>query len=306
MSKYSIHRDFKPLENKKPLFLPALFSLSNKRSKKYLSEIDLPDNVNITPVTISVYNKDEISVKIYTPKNSNPDQALIYCHGGSFSFIEAPYQVNLCIDYAVKTPCKVISVDYRLIPKHPFPTALEDCYSAAKWVHDNAQALGINQDKIAIGGDDSGAALAAGVTFLNREREAFNIAFQMLIQPITSMKMNTQSMKQYNNTPMWNSKLNKKMWHHYLKDAKDTKFAAPLDMDNHDNLPDAYIEVAEFDCLRDEGIAYASVLERSNINVELNMTEGTVHGYDVIENSEVTIDNKDKRIKALQRYFSSL
>jgi acetyl esterase len=306
MSRYSIHSDFKPLDNKKPLFIPFLFSHANKRTKKYLSKIETPKNINIISELIEGYQGEDISVKIYTPRNTNPDRVLIYCHGGSFAFNEAPYQVRLCMDYAVKTPCKVISVDYRLIPKHPFPWALEDCYKAVKWAHDNAEALGIKRQNIAVGGDDSGAALAAGVTLLARERKEFNIGFQMLIHPITSMKMNTPSMKEYTDTPMWNAKLNQKMWHYYLNHADETRFAAPLDMSNHDHLPNAYIEVAEFDCLRDEGIAYASILERAGIDVELNQTTGTVHGFDVVERSDITLEHKQRRIEALQHHFNSV
>ena len=306
MSKYPINSDFKPLENKKPLFLPMLFSMSNKRSEKYLSKIEIPDNLNVTPLSIHGYENAEIKLKIYTPKLSNPDKALVYFHGGSFAYKEAPYQINLYIDYAVKTPCKVISVDYRLLPDHTYPTALEDCYAAVQWVHTHAEELGIDKNKIAVGGDDTGGALAAGVTLLARERNAFNIGFQMLIQPVTSMKMTTPSMRTFTDTPMWNSRLNQKMWKYYLKDCTDTQFASPLDMSNHDNLPAAYIETAEFDCLRDEGTAYAKILERSGIDVELNETKGTVHNFDVVENSEITIQHKNKRIQALQRYFNSI
>lgn len=304
MSKYPVHSDFKPLQKKKPLFLPMLFSLSNKRSKKYISKMDLPDNVNITPVNVPGFNGQSTPVKIYSPKHSNPDTALIYFHGGSFAYKEAPYQINLYIDYAVKTPCKVITVDYSLIPDHPYPAALFDCYEAVKWTVQHAGTLGIDSEKIAVGGDDSGAALAAGVTLLARDREEFKIGFQMLIHPVTSMKMTTPSMKTYRDTPMWHSGLNQKMWQLYLKNTDDTAYASPLDVTRHDYLPDAYIETAEFDCLRDEGIAYASVLERTGIKVELNETKGTVHNFDVIEDSEITIEHKNRRIKALQQYFN--
>ncbi len=92
------------------------------------------------------------------------------------------------------------------------------------------------------------------------------------------------------------------MWKLYLKDtASDTNYASPIDADSHHNLPSAYIEVAEFDCLRDEGIHYAEALRNEQIDVILNKTEGTVHGYDMVESSEIVLKSKALRIEVLKK-----
>lgn len=72
------------------------------------------------------------------------------------------------------------------------------------------------------------------------------------------------------------------------------------------NLPNAYVEVAEFDCLRDEGINYTEALQNSDVPVELNITKGTVHGYDMVETSQIVLENKARRIRALQKGFDHI
>ena len=304
MNKYNIHSDFDELKNTKLPFYPIILPVLNKLVQRKNNQMDLPDNVKVSNEKIKGYKGEEISIIIYEPINIVTEDCLVYFHGGAFAIKEAPYHINLCIDYALNTPCKVVFVNYRLLPKHKFPVGLEDCYAASKWVSDNADKLKINKEKIAVGGDSAGGALAAGVTLLGRDRDEFNINFQMLIYPVLSKKQNTNSMKKYDDTPMWNSKLNEKMWKLYLKDTSSNEnYASPMDAESHNNLPDAYIEVAEFDCLRDEGIDYAEALKNEQVAVQLNMTQGTVHGYDMVESSGIVAQNKALRIKALQNAF---
>lgn len=287
------------------MILPTLNKLVQRKNKR----ISFPPNVTITNEKINAYRDEEISITIYEPKDRVTENCLIYFHGGAFAIKEAPYHINLCVDYALKTPCKVIFVDYRLMPKYKFPYGLEDCYMVSKWVYNNADKLGINQETIAVGGDSAGGALAAGVTLLARDRQEFKINFQMLIYPVIDQKQNTESMKKYRDTPMWNSELNKKMWSLYMKDtssnSSNNSYASPIDAETHSNLPNAYIEVAEFDCLRDEGINYAEALGKEQVQVQLNLTKGTVHGYDMVETSDIVSKNKCIRIKALQNSFQS-
>lgn len=304
MNKYNIHSDFDELKNTKLPFYPIILPVLNKLVQRKNNQMDLPDNVKVSNEKIKGYKGEEISITIYEPTDIVTEDCLVYFHGGAFAIKEAPYHINLCIDYALNTPCKVVFVNYRLLPKHKFPVGLEDCYAASKWVSDNADKLKINIEKIAVGGDSAGGALVAGVTLLERDRNEFNINFQMLIYPVLSKKQNTSSMKKYDDTPVWNSKLNKKMWELYLKDTSSNEnYASPMDAESHNSLPDAYIEVAEFDCLRDEGIDYAEALKNEQVAVQLNTTKGTVHGYDMAESSGIVAQSKALRIRVLQNAF---
>lgn len=309
MSKYEINPDFKKLENTKLPFYPMVLPILNKLVERKNNKMMLPEKLKVTEKEIEGYNNDKITLEILEPKNNSAiDSCLIYFHGGAFAIKEAPYHINLCIDYALKTPCKVVFVNYRLLPKNPFPVGIEDCYAACRWVYDYAEELGINKSKIAVGGDSAGGALAAGITLMARDRKELKFCFQLLIYPVTDQRQNTESMKKYTDTPMWNSILNKKMWDLYLKNGLHgpKEYASPMEAASFTNLPNAYIEVAEFDCLRDEGINYAHALKNSDIGVELNITEGTIHGYDMEEASEIVLTNKMKRIQALQKAFSNI
>ena len=127
----------------------------------------------------------------------------------------------------------------------------------------------------------------------------------MLIYPVTDARQITESIKMYHDTPLWNSKLNEKMWKMYLKDGVggDRDYASPMEAKSLENLPDAYIEVAEFDCLRDEGVNFAESLRQSGNHVELYKTIGTIHGFDIAEDSEIVRLCVRRRIEALKSAF---
>lgn len=290
---------------KLPLY-PFILPFINKFLVSSVNNIKPAEGLNVTKKKIIGYQNGLIELSIYEPKNIKRNSpCLIYLHGGAFALKAAPYHKNLVCEYALKTPCKVIFVDYRLAPKYPFPVGVEDCYAAFEWVCNNTNALDIDNNRIAIGGDSAGAALAAAVCLMARDRKAPSICFQMLIYPVIDARQITKSIKKYRDTPMWNSKLNEKMWKLYLKDGVCSKreYASPLEATSLENMPDSYVEVSEFDCLRDEGINYAEALMKNGIHVELNKTTGTVHGFDIAEKSKIVHQSVAKRIDALRNGF---
>ena len=117
----------------------------------------------------------------------------------------------------------------------------------------------------------------------------------MLVYPVIDPKMQSDSMKKFTDTPMWNSKLNEKMWRIY---SKGQKVFNPLQADLSD-FPETYIETAQFDCLHDEGVNFADRLSKSGAKCELNETKGTMHGFDIKLQSSTTQSAIDKRIEFL-------
>lgn len=131
MNEYNIHKDFKKYENLKFNLNPQLLPLMNVLIAFGASRVKPLDGLNVTKHKIKSYQDGEIGLMIYEPKNiAKNAPCLIYLHGGAFAFKAAPYHVSLAQEYALKTPCKVIVVDYRLLPKYPFSFAIEDCYAA--------------------------------------------------------------------------------------------------------------------------------------------------------------------------------
>ena len=249
-----------------------------------------------------------ISALLLTPDGIGGNApCLVYCHGGAFVMEAAPSHYALMAEYAVGARCKVLFVRYRLAPKHAFPVPVLDCFSTYRWVLQNAATLRVDPARIAVGGDSAGGCLAAAICLMARDKGVPLPCFQMLIYPALDRRMQTASMRLYRDTPMWNARLNEKMWRWYLpkQTTLDIAYASPSEAATLAGLPDAYLETAEFDCLRDEGIAYARALQSAGCAVERNGTSGTMHGFDGVLRSPTVRACVERRIGALQRVFDS-
>ena len=309
MGKYNFHHDFKSVEKVEVPLSPFLLPMMNWFLSRMIKAVKPPRDLKRTIRKIPGYQNGMIDLTIFEPRESHKElPCLIYFHGGAFVLQASTYHIHLLSEIALQVPCKVIFVDYRLAPKFAFPTGLEDCFAAYRWVCENSKSLGIDKDRIAVGGDSAGGALAAAVTLMARDRKTTRICFQMLVYPVTDARQITESMRNFVDTPLWNSKQNRKMWRLYLKDGVDIKreYFSPVEASSFANLPDAYIEVAEFDCLRDEGINYAECLQKDGVSVELNKTIGTIHGFEIVEGSELVRQSAQRRIAALKKGFGLL
>lgn len=301
--KYNINREFFP-------FSRIAMPIKNPRLAGFLGSImPVPrwifhdKEVSVKKEKIKGYKGEEIEILIFSPKNIDKQAPLlVYCHGGGFFFGGAGYHYKIAKKYAKSLPCKLIFVQYRLAPKYPFPTAPEDCFAAYKWALYNADSLGIDKHRIAVGGDSAGGNLAAVVSQMARDRGEILPACQMLIYPVTDRRMTSESSRLMTDAPMWNSTLSKMMWQGYLQgyEGEDIVYASPAEAKSFSGLPDAYVETAEFDSLRDEGIAYANLLKDSGIDVVLRETKGTMHGYDIVAKSSVTKESVAARIDFLK------
>lgn len=114
-------------------------------------------------------------------------------------------------------------------------------------------------------------------------------------------------MEKYKDTPIWNSKAHKRMWPKYIdfEELRNYKeyYLSPLEAKAFKDLPPTYIETAEFDCLHDEAIEYKDKLTEANVEVELNETKGTVHGFDINIKNNLAIKAIEKRVEFLQNIF---
>ncbi|MCD4827265.1 MAG: alpha/beta hydrolase [Acholeplasmataceae bacterium] len=231
---------------------------------------------------IKGYQNQKIKVFYLKHKKQNtPKKALIYLHGGSFQLEGTPFHIRNLSKISLQSGHNAIYVKYRLAPKYPFPYGLEDSYQAYLWVKEHADMLDINIKHISIGGDSAGGNLAIGVACLVRDRlkESFNKV--LLFYPVIDHRQVTESIKLYTDTPVFNSRLNEDMWESYLKngDFGMLEYASFMDSNLRD-FPETYIETAEYDCLRDEGIMFAEKLKDLNTKVYERHTMHSVHGYD--------------------------
>jgi acetyl esterase len=269
-----------------------------------LSNFFVLPHKNIKKSTFILRGYEHHKVKVYFFRKRKDDSikpALLYLHGGGFQMRGTPVHLKIIHDLIKSADYKVIYLKYHLLPKYPFPVALEETYHALQWIKEHQKFLKIDGSQIAVAGDSAGGNLACGVTLLSRDRKGPIVKRLMMMYPVLDATLSTQSMSEFSDTPMWNSNLNRSMWATYLKngDYGMLKYASPLQADLHD-MPITYIETAEFDCLRDEGIQFGDKLKVLGNQVVEFHTKNTVHGYDAVFFSNLVKEMKLKRTSFLK------
>lgn len=264
----------------------------------------IPRGIVNRHIMLEGYEGKKFRVEIFEPsevKENLPE--LIYVHGGAFSYKASALHKKLACIYAIKAKCRVYLPDYHLTPKYQYPAAYLDVLALYKWIMKNLEKSPIC--KIGIAGDSAGASIAALICNNYRREWLRQPCLQMLVYPLTDVSMQTDSMKKFVDTPLWNSKNNKRMWLYYSRKFRDRYEASPMYSSSSLSriIPDTYIETAEYDCLHDEGIIYGKRLQEEGVNVKINETKGTIHGYDLALNSKIVVRNIKKRISFLRKGF---
>lgn len=246
----------------------------------------------------------DVAVRVFRPRDAKtPLPAIIYLHGGGFVMgtVDVEHGAAVAVASALEVP--VVSVEYRLAPEHPFPAAIEDCYAALVWMHAHADELGIDGDRIAVLGRSAGGGLGGGLALLTRDRGGPALCFQCLGMPVFDDRLETTSMRNFVDTPLWNRPSAEISWQHYLGDDRGdvSPYAAPARASDLSNLPPAYISTNEYDPLRDEGIQYALRLLEAGVHVELHSFPGTFHGSSMIQVAAVSRRAAAEEMYALRR-----
>ena len=226
-------------------------------------------------------------------------------HGGGFVYEATTSHYKHAVDYAKGAGCVVAMPKYRLGPEYPFPYPQEDCYAALEWLHQHADEIGIDPERVGIGGDSAGGTLAVTSCLIARDRESeIKPLFLLLIYPFLDNRSNSESFLKYTDTPVWNSTLSKQVKPLIDPHPEETPLAykSPAEADLK-GLPQAYIEVAEFDALRDDGVLFCKLLSDEGIDVEFHDTHGTMHGFDYMMNATTSQIMELLRIEYMKRKF---
>jgi acetyl esterase len=222
-----------------------------------------------------------IRIRVYTPLEVPAGRlpGLIWFHGGGLVAGSIATHDTVCRVLADAIRCRLVSVEYRLAPEHKFPAAVMDCLAATTWVIDNAAALDIEADRVAVGGDSAGGGLAAIVCQMVRQMSGRTLSYQLLLCPILDYAGTTSSRLAFAEDRL----VSRTMMDHdlelYLSPgiAPDDPLISPLCASNVSLLPPAYIHTAEFDPMRDEGRAYADRLAASGVKVCYTCHPGMIH-----------------------------
>ncbi|MEV8512128.1 alpha/beta hydrolase [Dactylosporangium sp. NPDC051484] len=223
----------------------------------------------------------KLPLRVYRPSAEPALPVLMYFYGGGWVLGTIDTADGIARNLANATGCIVAVPGYRLAPEHPFPAAIEDCWAATEWVAGNAEALGADPGRIAVGGDSAGGNLAAGVTLMAQRTGGPRLAGQLLVYPNTDQAADDESMRTNDDPYLFNH--HSVAWYrsHYLTDPDDARnpLASPLRAESLVGLPPALVITAEYDPLRDQGERYAARLAEDGVPVTVTRYEGMIHGF---------------------------
>ena len=226
-----------------------------------------------------------VEVFVYDgPARPRPSGALLWIHGGGFVMGHPATYHELCSRFAGELGIVVLSVDYRLAPEHPFPAGLEDCYAALRWVHEHADELGVDPDRIAIGGDSAGGGLAASLAQLAHDRGEVPVCFQLLVYPMLDDRTVLRTDHRGTGSFVWTAQSNDFGWSSYLghppREDEDRPYAVPARREDLTGLPPAWIGVGDLDLFHAEDLDYAERLHAAGVPCQLEIVAGMYHGAD--------------------------
>ena len=285
-----------------PLF-PAADLDNPVTARKKLAELAAaaaaPDTAGMEIEDRTVPADPDVPVRIYRPHRAQG--AIVWLHGGGFVMGDLDTEHPWAARVADGSGAVVVSVGYRRAPEHRFPAALDDAYAALTWTAEHAAEIGIDPERIAVGGHAAGAGLAAAVALRARDQQGPPIRYQLLNQPELDDRQETWLARTFTETPFMTRHKVAASWRHYLGPAPASPYAAPARADDLSGLPPAYIASAEFDPNRDEAIGYAQRLLQAGVPVELHQWPGTFHGSQAVLSAQVSQRQTAELADALRR-----
>lgn len=266
-----------------PLDLGALSDESLPAIRAAMAQMPAPELSD--GVTRADHDADGVVIRVHRPVGASGARPCVYwMHGGglvlgSYAGDDARFD-----GWCDRFGCVGVSVEYRLAPETPYPGPLDDCYTGLRWVYQHAAELGVDPQRIGIGGASAGAGLAAGLALLARDRAEVPLQFQLLVYPMLDDRQRTPSSAWLD--PIWPPAANTYGWTAYLGDAKGGPdvpiYAAPARATDLAGLPNTFIMVGAIDGFSDEDIDYAVRLRQAGVPVELHVYPGMPHGFDAL------------------------
>lgn len=282
-----------------------LFSLFGAMGKP-----EIPDDIEHEVHHISTADGFQLPIlrfkKKSTASRTHPGPAVVHTHGGGFISLSAEISTGSICQHVLETGVQFFSVDYRLAPEHPYPTPLEDCWTALKWVYSSAKELGVDTGRVGVMGESAGGGLAAGLTLLARDRALSPpLARQILVYPMlddrTSMKAEPGIFT------LWDEDDNVTGWTAYLGSRMGQDgvpiYAAPGRVEDVAGLPPLYMDIGQLDIFIQENHAYAGKFLAAKIETEFHIYPGLPHASDAIAPEHVASraqrENRDRQLRKL-------
>ena len=286
--------------------LPAAREMSNVLFAEMVAQMPTVEGVDTRDITMpGPDGAPDVTARLYVPENITGSRpGVLWIHGGGYILGDLELDDHNISQMSVSTGTIIVSTNYRLAPEDPFPAPVEDCYAALKWMVQNAESLGIDKSRIAIGGGSAGGGMAAGLAIMTRDRKEIDIAYQILIYPMIDDRNITPSSHAIKDPRTWDREKNIFAWKAYLGDSAEdsnvSPYAAAARAKDLSGLPSAFIAVGELDLFLDEDIEYAQRLLQAGVSTELHVYPGATHGFDSILTAAVSkrfIRERDAAIK---------
>ncbi|WFU26453.1 alpha/beta hydrolase [Bradyrhizobium sp. CB1717] len=264
------------------------WDLPQPKPQDVLTGLQSQTSVDMSGVTTieKTVTQDGRAVKLYIMKPehvSGKPGVLLFIHGGVWIVGNFENHQRLLRDLVVGSGQIGVFVEYTPLPAAKFPTQLDECYAALKWVSEHAGEFGADGTRIAVAGNSVGGNMAAALALMTKDRKGPRISYQVLLIPATDASVDTASYHEYGTGRFLARAFMKYGWDLYAPDTKtrDNPYVSPLRADTHalEGLPPALVITAENDPLRDEGEAYARKLKDAGISVDAVRYNGTIHDF---------------------------
>jgi acetyl esterase len=222
-----------------------------------------------------------IPIRIYNPSGGSDLPAVIFFHGGWFIAGDLETHDRPLRALANAASCIVVAVDYRLAPEHPFPAAIDDGSAVLQWIASEGYEFGIDAKRLIIVGDSAGGNIATVIARKAAGSNGLRILLQVLLYPVTDPSLQTDSWREFAEGPVITLETARQAWQMYVPNIAELQNAdaAPIFAANLSDSPEALIIIAEYDPLRDEGVAYATRLERAGVKVKTSIYKQMPHGF---------------------------
>jgi len=305
----AVHPELQQLARKTPQFSISAKTLWFVRSLTKLSVkgLKMPAGIQVKNTFIATPDqKKQIRIRIYQPQaTASKVPALLWMHGGGYVIGVPELDDTYVVPFIQEIGVVVVSVDYRLAPDHPFPAPLEDCYAALQWLAAQAGTLGIDPNRIAIGGDSAGAGLAAALAQLAHDRGEIRPVFQLLVYPMLDDRTATRKDIDPKAHFAWNNTNNRFGWESYLNQSCGAETvpagSVPARRADLSGLPPTWIGVGTIDLFYDEDVVYAQRLKEAGVPCELAIVPGAFHGFDLLAPEMQVVKNfRKSQVQALK------
>ncbi len=208
---------------------------------------------------------------------------ILWIHGGGYvTGMAGMVYISRAKHLVKKYGAVVASPEYRLAGKAPYPAALEDCYTALKYLKDNAEALGCSSDQLMVGGESAGGGLTAALCMYARDKGEVKIAFQMPLYPMLDDRDTESSRK--NPGISWGTGRNHAAWKLYLRGlgGEIPPYAVPARQTDYSRLPPAYTFVGDKEPFYCETLAFAEKLQAAGVSARADVYPTGFHAFDLL------------------------